>query len=250
MDQSREPALNLRLGVNVDHVATLRQARGGHEPEPVAAALLAQSAGAHGITVHLRGDRRHIQERDLRVLKEVLAVPLNVECAATPEALEVVIPVRPSWVTLVPENREELTTQGGLDVIFLQGMLKPVVRELRSAGVRVSLFVDPLLDQVKMAAKLEADAVELNTGTYSDLAMDSDATPELGRLRDAARLANRLGLRVLAGHGLTLQNVGPVAAIPEIEELNIGHSLIGRALLVGLERAVQEMLAAMGEAQP
>lgn len=250
MDQSLEPALNLRLGVNVDHVATLRQARGGHEPEPVAAALLAQSAGAHGITVHLRSDRRHVQERDLRVLKEVLAVPLNVECAATPEALEVVIPVKPSWVTLVPENREELTTQGGLDAIFLQGMLKPVVRELRSAGVRVSLFLDPLLDQVKMAAKLEADAVELNTGTYSDLAMDSDATPELGRLRDAARLANRLGLRVLAGHGLTLQNVGPVAAIPEIEELNIGHSLIGRALLVGLERAVQEMLAAMGEAQP
>jgi pyridoxine 5-phosphate synthase len=245
-----ERALNLRLGVNVDHVATLRQARGGHEPEPVAAALLAQSAGAHGITVHIRGDRRHIQERDLRVLKEVLAVPLNVECAATPEALEAVIPVKPSWVTLVPESREELTTQGGLDVIFLQGMLKPVVRELRSVGVHVSLFVDPVLDQVKMAAKLEADAVELNTGTYSDLPMDSDATLELARLRDASRLASRLGMRVLAGHGLNLQNVGPVAAIAEIEELNIGHSLIGRAVLVGLERAVEEMLTAMGEARP
>ena len=237
--------MNLRLGVNVDHVATLRQARGGHEPEPVTAALLAQGAGAHGITVHLRGDRRHIQERDLRVLKEVLAVPLNVECAATPEALEAVVPVKPTWVTLVPESREELTTQGGLDAIFLQGMLKPVVRELRSAGIRVSLFVDPVLDQVKMAAKLEADAVELNTGTYSELPMDADATLELGRLRDAARLASRLGLRVLAGHGLSPQNVGPVGAIPEIEELNIGHSLISRAIFTGLEPAIREMLEAM-----
>ena len=239
--------MNLRLGVNVDHVATLRQARGGHEPEPVAAALLAQGAGAHGITVHLRGDRRHVQERDLRVLKEVLAIPLNVECAATPEAMEAVIPVKPTWVTLVPETREELTTQGGLDAIFLQGMLKPVLREYRSAGIRVSLFVDPVLDQVKMAAKLEADAVELNTGKYADLPMDSDPTAELARLKDAARLASRLGLRVLAGHGLNLQNVGPIAAIPEIEELNIGHSLIGRAVLVGLERAVEEMLTAMAE---
>jgi pyridoxine 5-phosphate synthase len=173
-----------------------------------------------------------------------------VECAATPEALEAVIPTKPSWVTLVPESREELTTQGGLDAIFLQGMLRPVMRDLRATGIHVSLFVDPVLDQVKMAAKLEANAVELNTGTYSDLPMDSDATAELGRLRDAARLANRLGLRVLAGHGLNLQNVAPVAAIPEIEELNIGHSLIGRAVLVGLERAVDEMLAAMAEARP
>lgn len=241
--------MNLKLGVNIDHVATLRQARGAHEPEPMAAALLAQSAGAHGITVHLRGDRRHIQDRDLRLLKEILAIPLNVECAATPEALEAVIPTKPSWVTLVPENREELTTSGGLDAIFLQGMLRPVMRELRGAGIRVSLFVDPVLDQVKMAAKLEANAVELNTGTYSDLPMDSDATAELGRLRDAARLASRLGLSVLAGHGLNLQNVAPVAAIPEVEELNIGHSLIGRAVLVGLERAVHEMLAAMAEAR-
>lgn len=241
--------MNLRLGVNIDHVATLRQARGGHEPEPVAAALLAQGSGASGITVHLRGDRRHIQERDLRVLKEVLAIPLNVECAATPEALEVVVPCKPSWVTLVPESREELTTQGGLDAIFLQGMLRPVLRELRSAGIRVSLFVDPMLDQVKMAAKIEADAVELNTGLYSDLPMDSDASTELGRLRDAARLGSRLGLKVLAGHGLNLHNVAPVAAIPEIEELNIGHSLIGRAILVGLEDAVAEMLAVMAEAR-
>lgn len=242
--------MDLRLGVNIDHVATLRQARGGHEPEPVAAALLAQSAGADGITVHLRGDRRHIQERDLRVLKDVLAVPLNVECAATPEAMAAVIPMKPAWVTLVPESREELTTQGGLDAIFLQGMLRTVLRELRSAGIRTSLFLDPVLDQVKMAAKLEADAVELNTGLYSDLPMGSDPSLELGRLRDAARMASRLGLRVLAGHGLTLQNVEPVAALPEVEELNIGHSIIGRAVLIGLGPAVAEMGAAVARARP
>lgn len=241
--------MDLRLGVNIDHVATLRQARGGHEPEPVAAALLAQSAGADGITVHLRGDRRHIQERDLRVLKEVLAIPLNVECAATPEAMAAVIPTKPAWVTLVPESREELTTQGGLDAIFLQGMLRTVLRELHSAGIRVSLFLDPVLDQVKMATKLEADAVELNTALYSDLPMGSDPTLELGRLRDAARMASRLGLGVLAGHGLTLQNVGPVAAIPEIQELNIGHSIIGRAVLIGLVPAVAEMRNALIQAR-
>lgn len=242
--------MDLRLGVNIDHVATLRQARGGHEPEPVAAALLAQSAGAEGITVHLRGDRRHIQERDLRVLKEVLAVPLNVECAATAEAMTAVVPMKPAWVTLVPESREELTTQGGLDAIFLQGMLRTVLRELHSAGIRASLFLDPVMDQVKMAAKLEADAVELNTGLYSDLPMGSDPSLELGRLRDAARMASRLGLRVLAGHGLTLQNVEPVAAIQEVEELNIGHSIIGRAVLIGLGPAVAEMRAALARARP
>lgn len=242
--------MDLRLGVNIDHVATLRQARGGHEPEPVAAALLAQSAGADGITVHLRGDRRHIQERDVRLLKEVLAVPLNVECAATPEAMAAIMPLSPAWVTLVPESREELTTQGGLDAVFLQGMLRSVLRELRSAGIHTSLFVDPVLDQIKMAAKLEADAVELNTGLYSDLPMNSDPSLELGRLRDSARMASRLGLRVLAGHGLDLQNVAPVAAIEEVEELNIGHSIIGRAVFIGLDRAVGEMRVAIARARP
>ncbi|HEU4951568.1 MAG TPA: pyridoxine 5'-phosphate synthase [Holophagaceae bacterium] len=231
-----------RLGVNIDHVATLRQARGGHEPEPVAAALLAQSAGADGITVHLRGDRRHIQDRDIRVLKQVLDVPLNVECAATQEAFDAVVPLKPAWVTLVPETREELTTQGGLDAVFLQSSLKSLVREYRTADIRVSLFIDPLLDQVKMAAKLEADAIELNTGTYADLPYGTDPAVELGKLREAARLASRLGLRALAGHGLDLRNVGPVAATPEIDELNIGHSLVGRAVLVGMERAVREMI--------
>lgn len=238
-----------RLGVNIDHVATLRQARGGHEPEPVAAALLAQSAGAEGITVHLRGDRRHIQDRDIRVLKQVLAVPLNVECAATQEAFDAVVPLKPAWVTLVPETREELTTQGGLDAVFLQSSLKSLVREYRTADIRVSLFVDPVLDQVKMAAKLEADAVELNTGAYADLPYGSDTSVELGKLKEAARLSSRLGLRVLAGHGLDLRNVGPVAAIPEMEELNIGHSIIGRAVLTGMERAVREMIEALSSAR-
>ena len=239
--------MTTRLGVNIDHVATLRQARSGHEPEPIAAALLAQSAGAHGITVHLRGDRRHIQERDVRVLREVLAVPLNVECAASPEAMAAIVPLKPHWVTLVPETREELTTQGGLDVVFLQGHLRSVIRELRTSDIRVSLFIDPQLEQVKMASRIEADAVEFNTGVYADLPAGSDPGPELERLRESARLASRVGLGVLAGHGLDLRNVGPIAAIPEIRELNIGHSIIGRAVLVGLERAVQEMLAAIAE---
>jgi pyridoxine 5-phosphate synthase len=234
--------------VNIDHVATLRQVRSAREPEPVAAALLAQSAGAHGITVHLRGDRRHIQERDVRLLREVLAIPLNVECAASPEAMKSVVPLKPNWVTFVPETREELTTQGGLDVVFLQAHLRTVIRELRTSDIRVSLFIDPQLEQVKMASRIEADAVEFNTGVYADLPPGNDPGPELDRLRESARLAARLGLRVLAGHGLNLQNVASVAAIPEVQELNIGHSIVGRAVLVGLERAVQEMLAAIAEA--
>lgn len=241
--------MSIRLGVNIDHVATLRQARLGHEPEPVAAGLLAQNAGAHGITVHLRADRRHIQERDVRLLKEVLTVPLNVECAATPEALATLVPLRPDWVTLVPETREELTTQGGLDAVFMQAHLRQIIRELRVSDIRVSLFIDPQLDQVKMAGRLEADAVEFNTGVYADLPRQADPASELERLRDASKLAARLGMRVLAGHGLSLQNVGPIAAIPEIEELNIGHSIIGRSVLIGLERAVQEMLQAMSGAR-
>ncbi|HLO68181.1 MAG TPA: pyridoxine 5'-phosphate synthase [Holophaga sp.] len=237
----------VRLGVNIDHVATIRQARAGHEPEPVAAGLLAQGAGAHGITVHLRADRRHIQERDVRILREVLAVPLNVECAATSEAMEAVIPVKPAWVTLVPETREELTTQGGLDALFLHTHLRGIIRELHASGIQVSLFIDPVQEQVKMAAKLEAEAVEFNTGVYADLPAGADPGPELARLREASRLASKLGLKVLAGHGLNLQNVGAVAAIPEIEELNIGHAIIGRALFVGLDRAVREMAEAINE---
>ena len=237
-----------RLGVNIDHVATVRQARMGHEPEPVAAGLLAQSAGAHGITVHLRADRRHIQERDVRLLKEVLTIPLNVECGATPEMQAILLAVKPDTVTLVPETREELTTQGGLDAVFLQSHLRGVIREYRSQDIRVSLFIDPQLDQVKMAHRLEADAVEFNTGIYAELHAPQDLQAEIERIREASRLAARLGLQVLAGHALNLQNVGPIAAIPEIDELNIGHSLMGRAMFVGLERAIKEMLDTMAGA--
>jgi len=237
-----------RLGVNIDHVATLRQARGGHEPEPILAALLAQDAGAHGITAHLRGDRRHIQERDLRLLKDVLTVPLNVECAATPDALGAVIPVKPHWVTLVPETRDEVTTQGGLDAVFLQAVIKQAVRDLHASGIRVSLFVDPVAEQIKMASRLEADAIELHTGVYATLSADGDAAPEIQKHREAASLGARLGLKVLAGHGLTLQNVEPIAAIPAVEELNIGHSLMARAIMVGMDTAVRDMLKAIGEA--
>jgi pyridoxine 5-phosphate synthase len=236
-----------RLGVNIDHVATLRQARGTHEPEPVMAALLAQSAGAHGITIHLRSDRRHIQERDARLLKEVLTIPLTIKSAATADGLEAAVPVNPAWVALVPETREEPTTQGGLDVLFLHAHLRQTIRELHASQIRVSLFVDPQPDQLKMAAKLEADGVEFNTGIYADLAPGTDPAAELGRLREAARLGSRLGMKVLAGHGLTLLNVGPIAAIPEIEELTIGHSIVARAVMVGMERAVREMLAATRE---
>lgn len=239
--------MTTRLGVNIDHVATLRQARAGHEPEPVTAALLAQSAGAHSITVHLRADRRHIQERDIRLLREVLAIPLNVECAATPESMGAVISLKPNWATLVPETREELTTQGGLDAVFLQSHLRSIIREMRSSDIRVSLFIDPNLEQVKMASRIEADAVEFNTGTYANLPIGSDPTVELERLRESTRLAARLNLHILAGHALTLRNVAQIAAIPEIQELNIGHSIIGRAVLVGMERAVQEMLAVVRE---
>lgn len=237
----------VRLGVNIDHVATVRQARSAHEPEPVAAALLAQSAGAHSITIHLRADRRHIQERDARLLKEVLAIPLNIECAATADGLEAVVAVKPAWVTLVPETREEPTTLGGLDVLFLHAHLRQTIRELHTSQIRVSLFIDPQPEQVKMAAKLEADAIEFNTGVYADLTPGSDLGPELARLREAARLGSRLGLKVLAGHGLDRHNVGPIAAIPEIEELNIGHSIVGRAIMVGMERAVREMRALINE---
>ena len=237
----------MRLGVNIDHVATLRQLRGGHEPEPVAAALAAQSAGAHSITVHLRQDRRHIQERDIRILKEMLSIPLNVECAATPEALEVVASIRPQWVTLVPETREELTTQGGLDIAFLQAHLRQIIRDYRASDIRVSFFIDAIAEQVKTAAKLEADAVEFNTGQYVDLPPGTNPEPLLAILKENCRLASRLELGVLAGHGLNLRNVGPIAVIPEIQELNIGHSIVGRSVFVGMEQAVREMLKAIRE---
>ncbi|MCY4601288.1 MAG: pyridoxine 5'-phosphate synthase [Acidobacteria bacterium] len=233
----------MRLGVNIDHVATVRQARLAPEPEPVATAVLAELAGAHGITVHLRGDRRHIQERDLELLRQVVATKLNVEMAATPEMIDIAARVKPHQVTLVPETPEELTTTGGLDVARHSAALRIVVQSVRRAGISTSLFIDADRAQVEAAAaEVGADAVEINTGPYADAAEDARAE-QLERVAAAAAVAADRGLEVLAGHGLTYQNVGPIADIAAIEELNIGHSIVARAVLVGMERAVREMLA-------
>lgn len=231
----------MRLGVNIDHVATVRQARQAPEPEPVAAAVLAELAGAHGITVHLRGDRRHIQVRDLELLRQVVATRLNLEMAATPEMMEIAVRVKPQQVTLVPEQPDELTTTGGLDVDSHHAALRIVVESVRRAGIRASLFVDADLAQVRRSAEIGADAIEINTGPYAD--GDDARAAQLARVAAAAEAAREQGLEVLAGHGLTYQNVGPVAAIGPIAELNIGHSIVARAVLVGMERAVREMLA-------
>ena len=232
----------MRLGVNIDHVATVRQARMASEPEPIAAALLAELAGAHGVTVHLRGDRRHVQERDLELLRQVVATKLNVEMAATAEMLAIAARVKPDQATLVPEQPQELTTTGGLDVVRHAGVLERAVGSLREAGVRTSLFIDTDVAQVRRAAQVGAQAVEINTGPYADSAAAGRAE-HCGRVSRAAAAAAGQELEVLAGHGLTYQNVGPIAAIAGIAELNIGHSIVARAVLVGMERAVREMLA-------
>ena len=234
----------MRLGVNIDHVATVRQARMASEPEPVTAALLAELAGAHGITVHLRGDRRHIRERDLDLLRQVVATKLNVEMAATTEMIGIAARVKPDQVTLVPEQPQELTTTGGLDVVRHAAALERAVGDLRGAGIRTSLFIDTDVTQIERSAQVGAQAVEINTGPYADAAEDARAE-QRGRVARAAAAGGEAGLEVLAGHGLTYRNVGPVAAIAGIEELNIGHSIVARAVLVGMERAVREMLALM-----
>jgi pyridoxine 5-phosphate synthase len=234
-----------RLGVNIDHVATVRQARRASEPDPVHAAVLAELGGADGITVHLRGDRRHIQDRDVEMLRQVVKTRLNIEMAATQEMLRVALTVKPNQATLVPERREEVTTEGGLDVVLNSAQLKPVLRTLHEGGMHVSLFVDPDLEQVKEAHKIDAQAVEINTASYSDARDERSQETALRKVVDAARLGRKLGLHVHAGHGLTYQNVRQVAALPEISELNIGHSIVARALLVGMQRAVREMLEAM-----
>ncbi len=232
----------MRLGVNIDHVATIRQARKAREPEPIAAAMLAELAGAEGITVHLRGDRRHIQERDLELLREVMSTRLNVEMAATREMAGIAARIKPDQVTLVPERRDELTTTGGLDVVRHATSLKTMVGRLRGAGVRVSLFIDADAAQVRKARTVGAQAIEINTGPYADADPDEHAR-QLERVAAAARLGERLRLEVLAGHGLTYVNARPISAIEEIVEVNIGHSIVARAVLVGLERAVSEMRA-------
>jgi len=235
----------VRLGVNIDHIATLRQVRRADEPDPVHAALAAELGGAHGITVHLRGDRRHVQDRDVEILRKVVKTRLNVEMAATQEMVRVALTIKPDQVTLVPERREEVTTEGGLDVVLNSVQLKPVVRTLSEGGIHVSLFIDPDLEQVKQSHKIDAPAIEINTASFAEAGSDHAREEALRKVVDAARLGRKLGLTVNAGHGLTYRNVGALAAVPEISELNIGHNIIARASLVGMERAVREMIQAM-----
>jgi pyridoxine 5-phosphate synthase len=235
----------LRLGVNIDHVATVRQARRMSEPDPVQAAVLAELGGADAITVHLRGDRRHIQDRDVEILRQVVKTRLNVEMAATQEMVRVALTVKPDQATLVAERRDEVSTEGGLDVVLNSAQLKPVLRTLQEGGVGVSLFVDPELEQIKEAHKLDAHAVEINTAAYADARDPRSRETALRKVADAAKLGRKLGMSVHGGHGLTYANVGRVAAIEELSELNIGHNIVARAVLVGMERAVREMLEAM-----
>jgi len=238
----------LRLGVNIDHVATVRNARGAGYPDPVRAALLAAEAGADGITAHLREDRRHITDADIARLSAELPIPLNLEMAATPEMLAIALNHKPHAACIVPEKREELTTEGGLDAAGQHDRLAPMVAELARAGVRVSLFIEPDPRQIDAAIRLGAPVVELHTGRYAELSGEAQAR-ELRRLSDAAALAAKNGVEVHAGHGLTTDNVAPIAAIPQLRELNIGHFLIGEAIFVGLAESVRAMRAAMDEAR-
>lgn len=236
-----------RLYVNIDHVATLRQARRGSEPDPVAAALLCASAGADGITAHLREDRRHIQDSDVGRLRSSVRGYFNLELACTDEMIDCALRIAPDQVTFVPERREEITTEGGLDVAAAGKRLERGVIQLKRAGIRTSLFIGPDIEAVNRSRELGVHAIELHTGQYANA--DDEAVAAANALRDAAGLAADLGIAVHAGHGLTARNLGPIAAIPEIEELNIGHSIIGRAVFVGLVAAVREVRDAMDSAR-
>jgi len=238
----------LRLGVNIDHVATVRNARGAGTPDPVRAGLLAAKAGADGITAHLREDRRHITDDDIARLSAELPVPLNLEMAATDEMLAIALRHRPHAACIVPEKREERTTEGGLDAAGQRDHLAPMVAALGRAGIRVSLFVEPDPGQIEAALRLGAPVVELHTGRYAELDGEARAA-ELRRLADAAALAAKNGIEVHAGHGLAYDNVQPIAAIPQVRELNIGHFLIGEAIFVGLEESVRHMHALIDEAR-
>jgi pyridoxine 5-phosphate synthase len=238
----------MRLGINIDHVATLRQARGTFEPDPVAAAYAAERGGAAHITIHLREDRRHIQERDLDILSRTVATGIDLEMAATDEMVALALKYKPAFVTLVPERREELTTEGGLDVAAGRERLADVVAELGKGGVPASTFVEPVEEQLAASREVGATTVEIHTGAYANAATpDKDARRE--EVAAAARFAASLGLHVSAGHGLTYYNVKPVATIPELEELNIGHSIVARSISVGMEEATRQMLALMRQAR-
>lgn len=233
------------LGVNIDHIATLRQARRTVEPDPVAAAVLAELAGADGITVHLREDRRHIQDRDVQLLRQTIRTHLNLEMAATPEMVAIALEIQPDYVTLVPEKRQEITTEGGLDVTGQQQRLQEVVEQLQGANIPVSLFIDPEPQQIGAAVDTGAAWIELHTGRYAEAKDPSSQRQELETLAQGCAKGRDHGLRVNAGHGLTYWNVYPIACLEGMEELNIGHTIISRAALVGLERAVREMKQAM-----
>ena len=235
-----------RLYINIDHVATLRQARRGRQPDPVEAAVACEAAGADGITAHLREDRRHIQDDDVERLKKSVRTYFNLEMACVAEMLEIARKIKPQQVTLVPERREEITTEGGLDILSEPARIQNAVDALTDSGIRVSLFIDPTRAAVEQSRKLGVPAIELHTGNYSH---DPRAAGPIGALRDSARRAADLGIAVHAGHGLTVGNVGRVAEIPEVEELNIGHSIISRSIFVGLDRAVKEMREAMRAAR-
>ena len=238
----------LRLGVNVDHVATVRQARGGDNPDPVRAAIMAQGAGADGITAHLREDRRHISDDDIARLSKALSIPLNLEMAATDEMAEIALRHKPHAACIVPEKREERTTEGGIDAAGQHNRLKPIVSALGAARIRVSMFIEPDKAQLDASKLLGAPVVELHTGAYANAA-GADRERLLAKIRDAAAYGMSIGLEIHAGHGLTYENVGPIAAIPQIRELNIGHFLIGEAMFVGLEASIRKMRALMDEAR-
>ena len=229
------------LGVNIDHVATVRQARRTTEPDPVWAAAMAELGGADQITVHLREDRRHIQDRDVRVLRDTVNVRLNMECACVPEMLDISCRLVPHQVCLVPEKREEVTTEGGLDVSANRSRIEDAIKQLHDAGIVVSLFIDPSEDQIRLARELGADAIGLHTGSYAESKLGANRTAQVQLLTDSCQLGSELGLQIHAGHGLTYANVVPIAKIAGMEELNIGHSIVSRALFVGFEQAVREM---------
>lgn len=243
------PPRALRLGVNIDHVATIRNARGGRHPDPVRAARMAAAAGADGITAHLREDRRHISDADIDRLMAEIDLPLNLEMAATEEMLKIATEIKPSDCCLVPERRAEITTEGGLDAAGQEATLRPYCAKLAEAGIRVSLFIDPDPAQLEAARRIGVPVVELHTGAYADTRGERQAQ-EFQRIRDAARYAQSLGLTVHAGHGLNYHNVQPIAALPEIVELNIGHAIVARAVIDGMREAVREMKRLMLEARP
>jgi pyridoxine 5-phosphate synthase len=241
--------MSIFLGVNIDHVATLRQVRGARYPDPVQAAIEAEQAGADSITVHLREDRRHIQDRDVALLSDILQTKMNLEMAVTDEMLAIAEHYRPTDSCLVPERREELTTEGGLDVVGQQSKMHDACQRLAEAGVTVSLFIDPDKKQIDAAVACGAPVVELHTGAYAEATSQAEAIQELKIIRQAAEYAHKLGLQVNAGHGLNYHNVKPIAAIKELVELNIGHSIIGRSIFTGLQTAVREMKQLMLEAR-